>query len=64
MGLRLFSCWDSSFESHSGHERLYLFSVMFRQEKAPDLGLSPVQVCANECGVFERDREASIMRIP
>ena len=64
MGLRLLACWDSRFESHSAHGGPYLFSVGFRHEEAPDSGWSPVQRCSTECGVFERDREASLMRMP
>ena len=64
VGLRLLACWDSRFESHSDHGHLYLFSVGFRHEEAPDPAWSPVQRFSTKCGVLERDREASIMRMP
>jgi hypothetical protein len=62
--LRPLACWDCGFESHRVGECLSLMSVVCCQVEVTVSSWSLVQRSLTECGVSERDREASIMRRP
>jgi hypothetical protein len=67
LGLRcgyLVVCGDWGFESFRGHEYLSLMSVVCCQVNVSGSGWSLVQRSRAECGVFECDRKATIMRGP
>jgi hypothetical protein len=63
-GLRPFACWYCGFESRLGHGCLSLVNVVCCQVEVSASDWSLAQRSLTECGVFDCDREASIIRRP
>jgi hypothetical protein len=62
--MRPLACWDFGFESRQGRGCLSVVIVACCQVEVSATGQSVVQRSPTDCGVSERDREASIMRRP
>jgi hypothetical protein len=60
VGVRPLACWDYGFEPLRGHGCLSLVRVAFCQIEVSASDWSLVQRSPTECGVCERDHEASI----
>ena len=58
------ACGDCGFESHLGHGRLSVVSVVCCQVEVSASGSSLGQRSPTKCGVSDYDREASIRRRP
>jgi len=64
MGLQPLASWNCRFDSHLGHGRLSVVSVVCCQVEVSAMGWSFVQRNPAKSGVSVCDREALIMRRP
>jgi len=64
VGLWLFACWDSRFQSRQMHGCLSVVSVVHCQVEVSVTGQSLVQRSPTECGESECDSKTSKMRRP
>jgi hypothetical protein len=64
VGVQPTGCWDCGFEFRWGPGSRSLVCAILCQVEFPAMGRSLFQRSPNECGVFECNREASIMGRP